>query len=144
MNVLKAHKPSTPIDWVDVYFNRYKRVWSCRCRKKGVVVHHSPVVIASYGGDFIVQDGGRKRVLREKRKNVHAFARIDHGLISKDLAEWTAFADTLHGKIEVSYNPYRGGSFYRKDTGADVQRADALIMLAPLDAAPIVWAVVDL
>lgn len=142
MLALRGHKPSTPIDGVDVYFNLHKRVWSCRCRKKGLVVHHSPVVIAPYGGALIVRDGGRQRVLKEKRKNVHAFARLDHGTTSKDVAGWAAFADELEGKIEISYNPYRGGAFYRKDTGADVHNVDSLIMLALPDLPPTVWATI--
>lgn len=130
MASLRKVQPSTPITGVDVYFNLHKRVWSCRCRKTGRVVRHSPVVIAPHGAGLIVREAGRLRVLAERRKNVHAFARLDHGTTSKDVADWAAFCETLKAGFEVSYNPYRGGTFYRKDTGEALQEVASLIMLA--------------
>lgn len=130
MLVAQGMKPSTPIEGVDVYFNLHKRVWSCRCRKRGIVTNHAPVVIAPMGAGLIVREAGRQRVLKEQRKNVHAFARLDHGSTSMDVTGWTAFADELEGGIEISYNPYKGASFYRKDTGQPLGSVSSLIMLS--------------
>ena len=143
MRAVRGHKPSTPIDGVDVYFNLHKRVWSCRCRKKGLVIHHAPVIIAPMGAGLVVRGSGRQQVLRQQRKNVHAFARLDHGSMSKDVQGWAAFAEELEGQIEISYNPYRAGAFYRKDTGEDVHDVDSLLMLALPDAPPTVWATIS-
>jgi hypothetical protein len=104
-------KESTSIEGVDVYFNLHKRVWSCRSRKTGLVIAHSPVVIAAQGAGLIVREAGRLRVIKEKRKNVHAFARLDYGTTSTDLPDWEAFCKTLKTSFEVSYNPYRAGHF---------------------------------
>lgn len=136
MQILRGLKPSTPIDRVDVYFNLHKRIWSCRCRKKGLVKKHAPVFIAPLGASLVVRESGRQRVLKEQRKNVHAFARIDHGTTSLDLAGWTAFADDLEGGIEISYNPYKGAFFYRKDTGERLDYVASLIMLASDNGPP--------
>ena len=55
---------------IEVYFNLHKKVFSVR--QGGRVLHHSPCVVI-HNPRFVVQDGGRRRVLREGRKNVHAF-----------------------------------------------------------------------
>lgn len=136
MLLSKDVTPSTPIEGVDVYFNLHKRVWSCRCRKKGLVKKHTPVLIAPLGASLVVRESGRQRVLKEQRKNVHAFARIDHGTTSLDLAGWTAFADDLEGGIEISYNPYKGAFFYRKDTEERLDYVASLIMLASDNGPP--------
>jgi hypothetical protein len=53
---------------------------------------------------FVVQEGGRRRVLKEKSKNVHAFVR---GFIEEDRR--------IVGK-SITYNPYKYSTFVcRKD-----------------------------
>ncbi len=77
---------------------------------KGLVVAHADS-FALYGCRFWVDEKGRQRVLRERRKNVHA------GVIGEVAPEfdWVhsgAFLDT-----EVRYNPYYAPCFYTmKDT----------------------------
>ena len=97
---------------------------------------YTPVVIAPLGARLVVRESGRKRVIKEQRKNVHAFARLDHGTTSLDIGGWTAFADSLERGIEISYNPYAGDSFYRKDTGKRLHYVASLIMLAPKNGEP--------
>lgn len=133
-------QPGDDIGRVDVYYNLHKRLWSCRCRKSGRVIRHSRVICAPFESAFVVRESGRLLVLQERRKNVHAFARIDQGLTSDNVEEWGAFVASQEGLIEVSYNPYRGGSFYRKDTGADVGRCSSLLMLALSGEPPQVFA----
>jgi len=125
----------------DVYYNLHKKVWSCRSRKTGRVTAHARVVIASHGAAMVVRESGRLRVVKEGRKNVHAFARIDHGIISDDVTGWTAFVERLHSAVLVAYNPYKAGHFYRKDTGAPVATVASLIMLANEGQPPVVWAI---
>ena len=54
-----------------VYYNLHKHVFSVRSCKSGLVEHHVNTVILS-DCDFKVSKAGRDRVLKEKRKNVHA------------------------------------------------------------------------
>ncbi len=129
------------LDGVDVYFNLHKRVWSCKSRKTGRVTHHAPVVVTGYGATMVVQEAGRKRVLEEGRKNVHAFARMPHGECYDKPDDWLSYAEGLNGAVRISYNPYKAGYFYHIDTQEPVTDVKSLIMVAPVDCAPQVWAV---
>ena len=70
-----------PGDKVEVYRNLHKKCFSIR--RKGRVVeylydgglHHRGVELYIINAKFVVQPGGKERVRREKRKNVHAFIR---------------------------------------------------------------------
>ena len=130
-----------PIEKIDVYYNLHKRVWSCKSRKTGRVIRHARVVISPYDSTMVVLESGRQRVIAEGRKNVHAFARIDSGQTSDDVDSWIETVEAMDGLTLVSYNPYRAGHFYRKDTGAPVTMVSALIMLAKEGQPPVVWAV---
>jgi hypothetical protein len=86
---------------VEVYWNFNKKCYSVRCGGK-VLFHTDRLFLRDV--KFAVQEGGRQRVLREKRKNVHAFVR---GFIEEDRK--------IVGK-SISYNPYKYSSFiFRKD-----------------------------
>jgi hypothetical protein len=65
-----------------------------------VVAHADRVVLLDV--KFIVNASGRQRVLREHRKNVHAFA----------VGEMIADSNNLNDVWQtVSYNPYQAGAF---------------------------------
>lgn len=55
---------------------------------------------------FVVREGGRQRVLREQRKNVHAFV-VGHIVES-------CFGADMNGTfpVHISYNPYKYGYFF--------------------------------
>lgn len=60
------------------------------------------------GAKFIVSEAGRQRVLKEKRKNVHAF------VIGELVDDDGAFGQDADGKdlpVRVTYNPYVAGTF---------------------------------
>lgn len=71
---------------------------------------------------FIVLPSGRERCLREKKKNLHAFAqgRIASG---ED-------AEVGCNATQVTYNPYKMGSFYCKETEQPINRADQVFIFA--------------
>ena len=123
----------------DVYYNLHYGVWSLLDRRTGKVYDHAPVVVSSLPVALVVRLAGHKRVLAEKSKNVHAFVRGDWLEPFEDVARWRADAES-NKLIQISYNPYRGPSFYRKDTGEDITEAQAVIMLAPGNGPPQVWA----
>jgi predicted extracellular nuclease len=99
---------------VEVYRNLNKRgpqgepVYSVRVKGK-VREHLSEVTLSQV--TFKVSEAGRQRVLREKRKNVHATAQGIEG------------GEPSGVPVRVSYNPYKGGTFYRVDNGHAVKCA---------------------
>ena len=85
---------------VYVYRNLHKNCWSIR--QGGLIVQHCSEVSLQCVR-FLVGEMGRQRVLREKRKNVHAGI---SGYITNNLK------DTSHG-VPVVYNPYKYKTFIR-------------------------------
>ena len=59
---------------VEVYFNLHKHVFSVRSARSGRVILHTDRVHIR-NPEFVVRQGGRQRVLKERKKNVHAFVR---------------------------------------------------------------------
>ena len=106
---------------VDVYKNLHKTTWSIRSRTTGRVITHSDNVLVK-DATFVVQPGGRKRVLTEKRKNVHAFVR---GVIAP-LPRVTTFDTPCN--VQVKYNPYRADHFYEVETGEAVKQASVVVL----------------
>lgn len=90
---------------VFVYWNLHQSLWSVKALegpKKGRVIARLPLVLLS-DAEGKVSEAGRQRVLREKRKNVHA------GLVG-NLAN--ASSGLHRGMIEfvgdrITYNPYK-------------------------------------
>ena len=95
---------------VDIYWNLHRHKWSIR--HKGKVVGHADNVVCA-DCKFVVGRAGRARVLREGRKNVHAFVR--GRLIGTDV-KWLKVEENLPEWQAVRYNPYKWGTFV---TGAD-------------------------
>lgn len=88
---------------VEVYFNLHKYMWSVRSAKTGRVLLHTHEVHIN-NPTFVVRKAGRERVLREGKKNVHAFVRGDI----------TVFDDFDPDRLDytlVSYNPYKHDTF---------------------------------
>ena len=107
---------------VDVYKNLHKDIWSVRNRSTGKVVAHKKIVYVS-NASFVVQPAGRKRVLDEKRKNVHAFVR---GMLFIDYPPERS-ALPLYWRL-VTYNPYKADYFYYEDTGEKVTQASTALL----------------
>lgn len=108
-----------------VYFNLHKHVWSVMLR--GLVKRHATFVVVK-NADFVVRAAGHRKVLEQKRKNVHAFVR------GEDVSDLWSESGVLnyeeyagHG-TQLSYNPYRGAHFYRKDTGEVVESATLVVL----------------
>jgi hypothetical protein len=84
---------------VDAYRNLHK---GCISVRKGGRVQKCSQKVALLTPKFVVGAGGRARVLREKRKNVHAFVR---GTLTSKGAPRGAC------KIAVTYDPYKYKTF---------------------------------
>ena len=86
---------------VEVYRNLHKNCFSVRAlsgENKGRVIDHVQSIMLK-DATFAVQPAGRERVLREQRKNFHAFVR---GTITDQPIQ--------HG-VPVRYNPYLNNAF---------------------------------
>ena len=132
------------VENVDIYFNLHKRVWSLRSRKSGIVIAHARAVIAAQGGRFVVQEAGRQRALRERRKNVHAFVRADFADVANDpeiVANWFELGEREMSAQAVSYNPFKGATFFNRATGEPFTDAACVVMVATDTGAPRCWAI---
>jgi hypothetical protein len=86
---------------VEVYRNLHKNCYSVRAlngENKGRVIDHVQSITLK-DATFVVQPAGRNRVLREQRKNVHAFVRGT-----------TTDQPVKHG-LSVRYDPYLNDAF---------------------------------
>jgi hypothetical protein len=98
---------------VRVYRNLHRKMYSIQTYIKGkgwrVTGHAESVTLAN--ANFVVNDAGRERVRREKRKNVHAYV---IGTLTT-LPDPYSFQDCAN---RVSYDPYEMDSF-EMDNGRD-------------------------
>ena len=129
---------------VEVYFNLHKRMFSVRAlegERKGRVIDHVHEC-AVKGARFVVSQAGRERVLREQKKNVHAYVRgglvEDSGDYIKTMAKLANDAETLR---HVRYDPYRFSSFVDGVTLQPVHEAEVCLLLRLPNGIPAMFAV---
>jgi len=106
---------------VFVYFNLHKKLFSVKALhglNKGRVIAHMDNIFLS-DVSFKVSEAGRQRVLREKRKNVHA------GVVGNWECE---FLENMEGGVDITYNPYKFDSFVRADNHEPVRTARAVCL----------------
>lgn len=106
---------------VFVYYNLHKHTWSIKALEgphKGLVIGHSDTVLLQDAAPK-VSEAGRQRVLRDKRRNVHA------GIVGTLVhREGEGYFPGLAGGAEITYNPYKYAGFVyteneRPYTGSD-------------------------
>lgn len=101
---------------VSVYYNLHKHCLSIRSNFGDsygrVIAHRQQVWMKDV--KFIVNEAGRQRVIKEKKKNVHAFVRgqVWDDIIGLGLKE-----------VKVMYNPYLYNSFVEKETKEPIKTA---------------------
>jgi hypothetical protein len=106
---------------VEVYWNIRKGLWSVR--RKGKVIAHVPFITLK-DVKWVVQPGGRRRVRKEKKKNVHAFAR-GTWLYGNDELELTNNKLSLTKRMPITYNPYTHHKFVlRQCPDVQIERSD--------------------
>ena len=79
---------------VEVYFNLHKKVFSVRSVMTGRVILHTDKVHIS-NPKFVVRKSGRDKVLRERKKNVHAFVRGDATYFDDELSPMSDLLESL-------------------------------------------------
>ena len=90
-----------------VYRNLHKNGYSIKQQNK-VVAHAKRLCIRDC--EFVVNEYGRQRVLKEKQKNVHAFIKGYYTTSGMGTA-----ADKNDLPVEITYNPYKNTSFVTKN-----------------------------
>ena len=105
---------------VFVYWNLNQGCWSIKAldgEDRGRVIGHASSFEIT-GARFRVSEAGRQRVLREKRKNVHAgvvgeltgvMYVANHGRMDDPVR-----ARKIKGGSDITYNPYEGPHFVTK------------------------------
>ena len=101
---------------VEVYRNLHRSCWSVRDTKTGLVVDHVDA-ISLIDAQLVVRPAGREKVLREGRKNVHAFIR---GTVDGQAVQSQT--------VEITYNPYRYDSFVVKGTEEPIKTAESVTL----------------
>ena len=129
---------------VFVYFNLHRKCWSIKAldgERKGRVIGHAAYIDLA-DVQWKVSEAGRQRVIRERKKNVHA------GAVGT-LEAWTSIDGKRHGvavglstfdrisseagdtaPVTVTYNPYKGPTFVDLHTSSPVHRS-AVAYLCP-------------
>lgn len=124
---------------VFVYWNLHKHLWSVRDRETGRVIARVEA-LSLVGAVFVVSEAGRRRVLAEGRKNVHA------GVAGSYVpAEPPPTGEVPRGGVPVTYNPRTGPHFTRRDTGASVTSAARVYLdaVTPLAGPRFPWVRAD-
>ena len=114
---------------VSIYRNLHNGLISIKSASSGLVLGHAQSVDVAWA-DFVVNESGRQRVLRDKQKNVHAYVK---GLLlntsgfkpykGRSIGPVYGALDTIHKVTVVSYNPYKAPHFVIKGTSDKVSKA---------------------
>ena len=92
---------------VRVYFNLTRKVWSIQSYQPGkgwrLLTHATHLTLQN--AVTKVSESGRQRVIRERKKYVHAYIQ----------GELIRTVPQSHSDRRLSYNPYTGPDFYWKD-----------------------------
>jgi len=111
---------------VEVYRNLHKKCWSIR--NKGRVIGHTDALHLT-DVTLAVQPAGRAKVLQEKRKNVHAFARGE--LVTCPETQPTLYSahhcDSYY-PTQITYNPYEYDSFVVADSKEPIFKAENIYL----------------
>jgi hypothetical protein len=124
--VPKIHVPQR----VETYFNLHKNCLSFR--PPGGRVSHARAMILN-NVKFAVQPAGRARVLREGRKNVHAFVRGDMTWaagLNDNLGDYTHANMERQGYRKITYTPYgMFDAFVMRDSGIPIKSASQVVII---------------
>ena len=129
---------------VFVYWNLHKKCFSVKCLEKShmffgkVFLHANRVRLSDV--QFKVSAAGRARVLREKRKNVHAgvVGMLKTVCMSHENNESYSL-DSAYGRLHrVTYNPYKYSTFV--DIAENpVHNADYAILSCETNQPPVLF-----
>ena len=100
-------------------------------------VHKKLFSVQDYNTRRVIDRGGRERVIKEGRKNVHAFV-VGYRPSVFTAEEWDVYY--IQGKTwrDVTYNPYKNTTFVYKDTGEPVGNDMTMVKLMTKEGRPLI------
>ena len=97
---------------VFVYFNLHRKCFSIKAlegaNKGRVIAHRNEALV--FDATFKVSEVGRQRVLRERKKNVHAGV-VGHWIGAEDGGDRASIDHIVMNGTPITYNPYKYDSF---------------------------------
>ena len=115
---------------VFVYYNLHKHKWSVKDVKTGRVIGHY-YDVSLYNAKFKLSEAGRTRVLKEKRKNVHAGV---EGYLTTDVLarkmDGTILWESQSERHRVTYDPYKYDTFVTVSDKEPIHKAYFVRMVA--------------
>ncbi len=124
--------------FVTAYWNSHKGLYSVLDYKTRRVIDRSNDVFL-INPNFVVRQGGRERVIREGKKNVHAFA-VGYRPSKFTAEEWDVYYTSGKTWKDVTYNPYKNDTFVWKDTGEPVGIDITMVKLTTKEGKPLIKA----
>lgn len=129
---------------VRIYWNLHKGQWSIQDKKSGLVVGRQPEVFLEGAyfeptydkrgrhiePKFNVRQGGRMRVIKEGKKNVHAFAEGWYP------STWISPKHYDEEGRSVTYNPYKNDTFVYVDNGEPVGEVGSIWLTTTAEGKP--------
>ena len=117
---------------VKVYFNIIKKCFSIvsmEKENKGLVIGYAHNILLK-DCEYKVSCAGRKKVLSERRKNVHAW--VTGTIVRKNVLQNNSLSELCFAnpeitkyeeKSEVTYNPYKNNSFVFRGNKAKISKS---------------------
>lgn len=106
-----------------VYWNLHRKCFSVRY--KGKVIEHTDRIYLK-DVEFKVSEKGRRRVLAERKKNVHAFV-CGYRRPSRDYLREGSIS-----VFPVKYNPYENDSFINRSTGLKITKSKCALLVVSI------------
>ncbi len=122
--------------FVRVYWNIHKSLYSLQDYKTSRVIDRTNDVFLT-NPSFVVRQGGRKRVIEEGKKNVHAFV-VGYRPYKFTAEEWDDYYLSDKTWRDVTYNPYKNTTFVYEDTGETVGNDMTMVMLMRREGRPLI------
>lgn len=119
---------------VFVYRNLHKNLYSVRGSEGRIIAHTDNLMLRNVR--YCVGKKGRERVLREKRKNVHAGLR---GFVIHSIPD-ISNNDCLDLAVRITYNPYLFSSFVVEDDNSPIFESD-FALLTYKNGKPVIYAI---
>ena len=115
---------------VEVYRNLHKKCWSVRWPNGRVLAHTEAIHLIDV--TLVVRPAGRTKVLLEKRKNVHAFAKGELIACPEALPgvflQYSAHHCESSYPTQIIYNPYEYDSFVIANSKEPIFKADNIYL----------------
>ena len=111
-----------------IYFNLHKKCYSIQAwdqDKRGWRLYEHAFAVHVKDAKMQVNEKGRQRVIREKRKNVHAFIVAP---FAEKISKKKGNGPNRRMKSICKYNPYKAGYFHNSKTLKPIRSVEEAIL----------------